>query len=362
MLSVDFSSVNERTCSGADKPDVVGWSRAAGQIWIYPRNHNRFWQLSILYVVLVIFCGDWTGFASNQAVKQVKLTTQPGGDDESTDFETFVPGGGMCILGRNMTYVRRKANALCLHATSYTHSLTTQHCPCTEEDWWGDVAVFLNCFQYSILSLFFFPPFKIHILYSRECDVDYARIGGEGPCVGPPANLTAPDTCEPNKTYLVSKGCALWGFVVLHPLSQWRQSLLDYAYGLGTEGLQATRVSLTTALWTTVIWWAERGSLAFGGLRDDLCQLNHFFQWSLIPILLTTLDAAMPWRWLPILLILCLPDAADLGHGDDGTCWWRLLPLALDKWLCEAPNNGCRPLVGRCNVWGGGALCLLQIP
>ena len=96
---------------------------------------------------------------------------------EESDFEYWSPNGFVspnCLLGRKVSYVRRKRENACFNGEEFERKKFIENCECTEEDW--------------------------------ECDLGYAR-DKSGPCksltkqeidYNPPANCSA--------YYLVSQG------------------------------------------------------------------------------------------------------------------------------------------------------------
>jgi len=70
-----------------------------------------------------------------------------------SDYETWSPNGKIspyCLLGRQVTYTRRKRDAQCFNKEDHDLWISRKRCECTEEDW--------------------------------ECDFGYAR-NGAGPCL-----------------------------------------------------------------------------------------------------------------------------------------------------------------------------------
>ena len=83
MVSIDFTSLHERSCEGADRPE-----------------------------------------------------------DENSDYETWSPNGAIsshCLMGHQTTYVRRKRDALCYNNEEFDRWYSYKNCECTEEDWECDL-------------------------------------------------------------------------------------------------------------------------------------------------------------------------------------------------------------------------------
>jgi hypothetical protein len=102
-------------------------------------------------------------------------------DTAESDYEKWTPndgrGGKECLLGRKVTYVRRKQNAECYNGLDYERKVVVENCQCTESDY--------------------------------ECDVGYERAGPGEPCVSstPHGSVevhNAPAVCH--GFYTISKG------------------------------------------------------------------------------------------------------------------------------------------------------------
>ncbi len=79
LISIDFSSVHQRECQGADDPT-----------------------------------------------------------DPDSDYELWTPNGRIspdCLLGRSITYTRRKREAKCFNPEQWERVKYVKNCECTEEDW-----------------------------------------------------------------------------------------------------------------------------------------------------------------------------------------------------------------------------------
>jgi len=62
-------------------------------------------------------------------------------NSESSDYETWTPGrsGHECVLGKKITYVRRKRESECFNGSNYGKKSTIEMCECSEEDYECDV-------------------------------------------------------------------------------------------------------------------------------------------------------------------------------------------------------------------------------
>jgi Na+-transporting methylmalonyl-CoA/oxaloacetate decarboxylase gamma subunit len=105
-------------------------------------------------------------------------------DTNESDYEKWTPndgrGGKECLLGRKVTYIRRKREAQCYNGLDYERKVTIENCHCTEDDY--------------------------------ECDVGYERAGPGEPCVSSRAidkilsfELHTPPT-DCHGFYSISKG------------------------------------------------------------------------------------------------------------------------------------------------------------
>lgn len=73
-------------------------------------------------------------------------------DENGSDYEKWTPHGykdRRCLLGKTVTYSRKKRGAICLNGESFERIIEVRVCECTEEDW--------------------------------ECDYGYSRVG-DSPC------------------------------------------------------------------------------------------------------------------------------------------------------------------------------------
>jgi len=98
---------------------------------------------------------------------------------KNDDYEEWTPRGdnNECLLGRKVTYRRRKQTAKCFNAENVEHIVSSIPCPCTEEDW--------------------------------ECDLDYERNSkGECVLVGEPQTYP-PHNCPPGYSYNKTSGYRL---------------------------------------------------------------------------------------------------------------------------------------------------------
>ena len=96
-------------------------------------------------------------------------------NEESSDYEIWTPTatGSKCLLGRKISYVRRKREAQCFNGEEFERPTFVENCACTEEDW--------------------------------ECDLGYAREK-DGPC-----KLTNPN--KENSDYKPPQNCSSFYFV-----------------------------------------------------------------------------------------------------------------------------------------------------
>eukprot|EP00922_Rhytidocystis_sp_ex-Travisia-forbesii_P011736 GHVS01017475.1.p1 GENE.GHVS01017475.1~~GHVS01017475.1.p1 ORF type:complete len:935 (+),score=103.33 GHVS01017475.1:271-3075(+) len=63
-----------------------------------------------------------------------------GADSVSSDYETWIPtdgrgGGSKCMLGREVTYTRRKQTSECFNGQDFTRPVVKKNCVCTKEDY-----------------------------------------------------------------------------------------------------------------------------------------------------------------------------------------------------------------------------------
>lgn len=102
-------------------------------------------------------------------------------DTEYSDYEKWTPSdakGNECLLGRKVTYIRRKRDAKCFNGLQFEKRTWVQNCECTEDDY--------------------------------ECDVGYRRVSPGEPCTPEHSNVipfelhTPPADCK--GYYTISKG------------------------------------------------------------------------------------------------------------------------------------------------------------
>ena len=58
--------------------------------------------------------------------------------DPDSDYELWTPNGRIspdCLLGRSITYTRRKREAKCFNPEQWERVKYVKNCKCTEEDW-----------------------------------------------------------------------------------------------------------------------------------------------------------------------------------------------------------------------------------
>merc|ERR1711862_933163 len=92
----------------------------------------------------------------------------------SSDYETWMPSDGRgaekCLLGRQVTYTRRKQTSECFNGESFERPVTRKNCACTEEDY--------------------------------ECEVGFSRKVGPIDCKFTDATaVPVPDTCTSSDYY-----------------------------------------------------------------------------------------------------------------------------------------------------------------
>ena len=98
-------------------------------------------------------------------------------DQDRSDYESWTPNGKIspsCLLGKKVTYVRRKRSAVCFNGEEFEKKTSIERCECTEEDW--------------------------------ECDVGFER-SGDGPCLpsnGAEIDYTPPESCATESSYVYS--------------------------------------------------------------------------------------------------------------------------------------------------------------
>jgi len=60
----------------------------------------------------------------------------------TSDYEEWTPNDGRqnskCLMGRSVTYVRRKADSECFNPDKFERPVTHEHCPCTQDDFQCD--------------------------------------------------------------------------------------------------------------------------------------------------------------------------------------------------------------------------------
>jgi hypothetical protein len=101
-------------------------------------------------------------------------------DIPESDYETWTPNDGRaghdCLLGRKVTYVRRKRESQCFNGLTFERKTMIENCPCTEEDF--------------------------------ECDLGYSRSGPDQPCTKDNPNIDTitkpPEVCK--GYYPITKG------------------------------------------------------------------------------------------------------------------------------------------------------------
>lgn len=99
----------------------------------------------------------------------------PGAAD--SDYELWSPNGGIseeCLMGHNITYVRRKREAECFNTEGWDHWYDYNNCKCTEEDW--------------------------------ECDIGYERVKN-GPCksvTNETVSFDPPEDCRGDYYYITN--------------------------------------------------------------------------------------------------------------------------------------------------------------
>eukprot|EP00743_Colponemidia_sp_Colp-15_P009746 GILK01010669.1.p1 GENE.GILK01010669.1~~GILK01010669.1.p1 ORF type:complete len:862 (-),score=114.68 GILK01010669.1:57-2642(-) len=104
----------------------------------------------------------------------------PGSAD--SDFEEWSPSDtrqGKCLMGRQITYVRRKRSSQCFNGFEFEPRQLVRNCECTEEDW--------------------------------ECDLGYSRSSPNEPCellddAPPKVNVTEACGGQSGGSYFVSRG------------------------------------------------------------------------------------------------------------------------------------------------------------
>ena len=97
-----------------------------------------------------------------------------------SDYEIWTPSakeGGECLLGRKVSYSRRKRDSKCLNGEGFERKVIVETCPCTDEDY--------------------------------QCDVGYHRIEPGDPCtpirpIDPQEQNKPPENC--NGYYTISRG------------------------------------------------------------------------------------------------------------------------------------------------------------
>lgn len=103
-------------------------------------------------------------------------------EDASSDYETWSPSdgrlGGKCLMGQQLTYIRRKREAECFNPRTIDRLFSRSHCACTEFDY--------------------------------ECDEGYARKLEGGPCLRTPdfkSDLNSSNAdCPYGSEYKVTNG------------------------------------------------------------------------------------------------------------------------------------------------------------
>lgn len=113
-------------------------------------------------------------------------------DDPASDYEKWTPAdrrlNGKCLLGRTVTYVRRKRAARCDVPEAFQRPIDAQNCACTAAD------------------------FECDYGYERQkIDFDNSPTFEQGPCVPMAhtphhANPLDPPPCTTSQTYRVTKG------------------------------------------------------------------------------------------------------------------------------------------------------------
>eukprot|EP00927_Polykrikos_kofoidii_P066198 TRINITY_DN61841_c0_g1_i1.p1 TRINITY_DN61841_c0_g1~~TRINITY_DN61841_c0_g1_i1.p1 ORF type:complete len:870 (-),score=172.66 TRINITY_DN61841_c0_g1_i1:108-2717(-) len=105
-----------------------------------------------------------------------------GADSVSSDYETWTPSDGRatadgragndrCLLGRQVTYTRRKQTSECFNGEQFERPVTRKNCPCTEQDF--------------------------------ECEMGFSRKIGSNDCRVADESLTqAPDKCTSSSFYM----------------------------------------------------------------------------------------------------------------------------------------------------------------
>lgn len=111
-------------------------------------------------------------FLDFEALGQPLCKGVPAADSVSSDYETWSPWDGKsaerCILGRQLTYTRRKQSSECFNGERFERPRTRKNCPCSAADF--------------------------------ECELGFARVVGATECqlVG---ELAAPASCNPGSSF-----------------------------------------------------------------------------------------------------------------------------------------------------------------
>jgi len=181
---------------------IVMSSKQESGVILYSWNQGITWERTVIAeksaVIDEVYIGPDSAALSffvhavDESLRRIKLYTVDfsgvskrqcvGADrpyDANSDFEYWSPYDGRqeqdCILGRKITYVRRKRDSECYTGTEYNLNKSIENCKCTEEDY--------------------------------ECDFGFIRRSSNSPCTATISiNYNAPEDCVPGKYYTVTKG------------------------------------------------------------------------------------------------------------------------------------------------------------
>jgi hypothetical protein len=85
-------------------------------------------------------------------------------NSEKSDYESWTPTSqnGKCLMGKKVTYLRRKANSECFNPDDMSLINTPEICECTADDYECDIGFFRNkfgaCYLASGKDIDFTPP------------------------------------------------------------------------------------------------------------------------------------------------------------------------------------------------------------
>lgn len=128
------------------------------------------------------------GSAGNVHMNAARTHTSKCASETEFSLVCGHPQGETCIMGKELSFRKRRDTSFCIKGKSYTSALITKPCQCTEKDfgWWGDLKKILKNKQH-ILSFSIYTGFplntvsKIHfpmlLLFCCGCAVTMVLSG-----------------------------------------------------------------------------------------------------------------------------------------------------------------------------------------